>query len=118
MLLQSLALLTLCCFDCLILAYKDRKVDARDLRLKLQRKNQQVSVSGRGAHSGVRDLRERLSGTMHPQFVNYDPPKPKAEISKPARKSVAIQAPAPESKRVSNSTSKKKAPQKACVNSF
>lgn len=91
----------------------NRKIDARDLRLKLQRKSHQASVSGRGSQSGVRDLREKLSGTMHPQPVNYDPPKLKQEASKPARKSVAIQASAPESRKVSNTAAKKNAPQKA-----
>ena len=81
--------------------------------MKLQRKSQQASVSGKGSYSGVRDLRERLSGTMHPQPVNYDPPKPKPEAPKPARKSVAIQAPALESKKVANPAAKKKASQKA-----
>ncbi|XP_062078100.1 uncharacterized protein LOC133782744 [Humulus lupulus] len=91
----------------------NNKIDSRDLRLKLQRKNQQASVSGRGSHSGVRDLRERLSGSMHPQPVNYDPPKPRLESAKPARKSVTIvQASAPENRKVANSAAKKKAPQK------
>ncbi|GMN50292.1 hypothetical protein TIFTF001_019446 [Ficus carica] len=81
----------------------NRKIDARDLRLKLQRKSHQASVSGRGSQSGVRDLREKLSGTMHPQPVNYDPPKLKQEASKPARKSVAIQASATESRKASTS---------------
>uniref|UniRef100_A0A803PG29 GPI transamidase component PIG-T n=1 Tax=Cannabis sativa TaxID=3483 RepID=A0A803PG29_CANSA len=79
----------------------NRQIDSRDLRLKLQRKNQQASVSGRGSHSGVRDLREKLSGSMHPQPVNYDPHKPSLEAAKPTRRSVA------------NSAAKKKAPQKA-----
>ena len=93
---------------------EDRRVDARDLRLKLQRKSlQQASVSGRGSQSGVRDLREKLSGTMHPQPVNHDLPKPKVENSKPARKIVGAQASVPEKKRVVSSAAKKKAPQKA-----
>ncbi|KAL5562125.1 hypothetical protein UlMin_031872 [Ulmus minor] len=90
-----------------------RNVDARDLRLKLQRKSQQASISGRGSASGVRDLREKLSGTMHPQPVNNDPPKPRLETAKVARKNVAVQAPAPESKRAANTATRKKAPQKA-----
>ncbi|PON59395.1 Mitogen-activated protein kinase kinase kinase [Trema orientale] len=90
-------------FDSVLMACEDHKVDARDLRLKLQRKSQQASVSGKGSQSGTRDLREKLSGTMHPQPVNYDPPKPKLEATKPARKSVAIQASAPESKKASTS---------------
>ncbi|KAF4370275.1 hypothetical protein G4B88_012959 [Cannabis sativa] len=80
----------------------NRQIDSRDLRLKLQRKNQQASVSGRGSHSGVRDLREKLSGSMHPQPVNYDPHKPSLEAAKPTRRSVAI-AVAPENRKASTS---------------
>ncbi|KAJ4968251.1 hypothetical protein NE237_014952 [Protea cynaroides] len=90
----------------------NRKVDARDLRLKLQKKNSlQVYQSGKGTLAGgVRDLRERLSGTMQSQPANTDPPKSKAavEVAKPARKSVAVEGPAPEAKKVSNSTSSRK----------
>ncbi|KAF4367484.1 hypothetical protein F8388_009132 [Cannabis sativa] len=94
----------LCCFefDYVLMAYEDRQIDSRDLRLKLQRKNQQASVSGRGSHSGVRDLREKLSGSMHPQPVNYDPHKPSLEAAKPTRRSVAI-AVAPENRKASTS---------------
>uniref|UniRef100_A0A6N2LTU0 SAM domain-containing protein n=1 Tax=Salix viminalis TaxID=40686 RepID=A0A6N2LTU0_SALVM len=73
----------------------NHKIDARDLRLKLQRKNlQQVSP-----RSGVRDLREKLSGTMNSRPTNVDPPKPKIAVAKPARKSVAVEAPEPEIKK-------------------
>ncbi|KAH9784813.1 SAM domain-containing protein [Citrus sinensis] len=84
----------------------NRIVGVRDLRLKLQKKSlQQVSQSGKGHLSGVRDLREKLSGTMNSQPVNSDPPKPKLEAAKLARKSVAVEAPEPESKRVAAETS-------------
>ncbi|KAJ6969362.1 hypothetical protein NC653_037124 [Populus alba x Populus x berolinensis] len=44
----------------------NHKIDARDLRLKLQRKSfQQASP-----RSGVQDLREKLSGTMNSQAAN------------------------------------------------
>ncbi|XP_041003546.1 ankyrin repeat and SAM domain-containing protein 6 isoform X1 [Juglans microcarpa x Juglans regia] len=87
-------------------------VGARDLRLKLQRKSlQQASQSG--PHSGVRDLREKLSGPINTQPVYTDPSKPKLEVSRPARKSVAVEAPAPEAKKATNPASRKKAPQKA-----
>ncbi|OMO95847.1 glycosyl transferase [Corchorus olitorius] len=90
----------------------NRKVDPRDLRLKLQRKSlQQVSQSGRGAVSGVRDLREKLSGTMNTQPLNADPPKSKVEVAKPARKSV-VETPEPEPKRPATAA-RKKAQQKA-----
>ncbi|XP_022771487.1 ankyrin repeat and SAM domain-containing protein 6-like isoform X2 [Durio zibethinus] len=92
----------------------NREVDARDLRLKLQRKSlQQVSQGGRGTLSGVHDLREKLSGTMNMQPINADPPKPKLEVAKPARKSVAVETPEPEPKRAAIAAARKKALQKA-----
>lgn len=101
-------------FDCVLMACEDRIVGVRDLRLKLQKKSlQQVSQSGKGHLSGMRDLREKLSGTMNSQPVNSDPPKPKLEAAKLARKSVAVEAPEPESKRVAVPASKKKDQQKA-----
>ncbi|GMH30939.1 hypothetical protein Nepgr_032782 [Nepenthes gracilis] len=86
------------------------KLDARDLRLKLQKKSTQL-----GARSGIRDLREKLSGSMHSQPVNRDPSKPKVEpeASKPARKSVILEPPVAESKQIANTTVGKKTPQKA-----
>ncbi|XP_042517597.1 ankyrin repeat and SAM domain-containing protein 6 [Macadamia integrifolia] len=90
----------------------NRKVDARDLRLKLQKKNSpQAYQSGKGnLAGGVRDLREKLSGTMQSQPVNTDPPKskPAAEVAKPARKSVAVEASAPETKKAPPSISSRK----------
>ncbi|KAB2602136.1 ankyrin repeat and SAM domain-containing protein 6-like [Pyrus ussuriensis x Pyrus communis] len=88
-----------------------RKVDARDLRLKLQRKV--FKNSGTRSFSGVRDLREKLSGTMNPQPMNTDPPKPKVEAAKPARRSIAVGTPAAESTKVANPAPRKKASQKA-----
>ncbi|CAN1269547.1 SEC23-interacting protein [Linum perenne] len=70
----------------------NRRIDAQDLRLKLQKKTA-APESGR---RGVRDLREKLSGTMNPQPVNADPPK-----AKPApRRTVAVEATEPEVKKV------------------
>ncbi|KAM1137508.1 hypothetical protein FF1_035464 [Malus domestica] len=89
----------------------NRKVDARDLRLKLQRKS--FKKSGNRSLSGVRDLREKLSGTMNPQPMNTDPPKPKVETAKPARRSIAVGTPATETKKVANPAPRKKASQKA-----
>lgn len=66
------------------IGFQDRKVDARDLRLKLQKKSQQQS--GAASFSGVRDLREKLSGTMKPQAANNDPSKLKLEVTKTSRK--------------------------------
>ncbi|GAB2214673.1 hypothetical protein Droror1_Dr00019033 [Drosera rotundifolia] len=98
--------------------YKDRKLDARDLRLKLQRK---VPTMKRG----IRDLREKLSGSMHSQPMNVDAPaptpapapkvKPEPETSRAARKSNITEPSAAESRKVTNSTVKKKAQQKVDV---
>lgn len=91
---------------------EDHKVDARDLRLKLQRKSlQQAHVSG--AFSGARDLREKLSGTMHPQPMNIDPPKQKLEAAKQPRKSLASEVLVLETKKAANPATRKKASQKA-----
>nr|XP_048336495.1 uncharacterized protein LOC107426714 isoform X2 [Ziziphus jujuba var. spinosa] len=87
------------------------KVDSRDLRLKLQRKSlQQTTV--RGAFSGVRDLREKLSGTMHPQPVNIHQQKPKVEPARLPGKSVASEILAPETKKVVNPPPRKKSSHK------
>ncbi|RXH87082.1 hypothetical protein DVH24_028582 [Malus domestica] len=83
--------------DYVLISCEGRKVDARDLRLKLQRKV--FKNSGTQSISGVRDLRDRLSGTMNPQPMNTDPPKPKVEAAKPARRSIAVGTPAAESKK-------------------
>ncbi|CAN6545106.1 unnamed protein product [Malus baccata var. baccata] len=97
--------------DCVLISCEDRKVDAWDLRLKLQRKS--FKKSGNRSLSGVRDLREKLSGTMNPQPMNTDPPKPKVEAAKPARRSIAVGTPATETKKVSNPAPRKRASQKA-----
>lgn len=91
----------------------NRKFDGRDLRLKLQKKSQQVSQSGNGSSSGIRDLREKLSGTMNPQPANIDPPKPKSEAVKLVSANVAVEASEPESRKASNSALRKKSQQKA-----
>jgi len=87
-------------FDCLFMAYdcEDRKVSAQDLRLKLQRKGlQPASQSGKSYAPKMRDLRERLSGTMTVQPTNSDPPKSKAV--KPISKNVGVEGPAVQIKR-------------------
>ncbi|WVZ16568.1 hypothetical protein V8G54_009550 [Vigna mungo] len=77
---------------------EDRKVSAQDLRLKLQRKGlQPASQSGKSYAPKMRDLRERLSGTMTVQPTNVDPPKSKTV--KPSSKSVGAEAPAAQIKR-------------------
>ncbi|CAN0915347.1 SEC23-interacting protein [Linum grandiflorum] len=74
----------------------NHRIDAQDLRLKLQKKSQ-APQSGRG--EGVRDLRDKLSGTMVPHLLNSDPPKSKQGASKPARRNVAVEAPEPQLKK-------------------
>uniref|UniRef100_A0A5B7A5Z3 Putative ankyrin repeat and SAM domain-containing protein 6 n=1 Tax=Davidia involucrata TaxID=16924 RepID=A0A5B7A5Z3_DAVIN len=95
----------------------NHRIGAKDLRLKLQKKSvQQATQIGKGSLSGgVRDLREKLSGTMHTPPVNTDPPKPKPvlEGSKPARKNVIVEVPVPETKKVPSSITRKKTQQKA-----
>ncbi|KAK6937633.1 Sterile alpha motif domain [Dillenia turbinata] len=94
-----------------------RRFGVRDLRLKLQKKvNNQMLHSDKGSQiEGVRDLREKLSGSMHSQPINVDRPKAKSvpEVTKPARKSVIIEAAAAATKKVSSSVPKKKSQQKA-----
>ncbi|CAN0897944.1 Membrane protein of ER body-like protein [Linum grandiflorum] len=82
----------------------NRRIDGQDLRLKLQKKNAGPAETGR--RSGVRDLREKLSGTMNPQPVNADPPKL-------TRRSAAVEAREPEAKKVATVATKKKAQPKA-----
>ncbi|CAN6911453.1 unnamed protein product [Brassica oleracea] len=48
----------------------NRKVDPRDLRLKLQKKHHGLQSRLGGARLGERDLREKLSGTKNPQPRN------------------------------------------------
>ncbi|CAL5032627.1 unnamed protein product [Urochloa decumbens] len=89
-----------------------RSVDPRDLRLKLQRRTSQQGFTSMKS-SGVRDLREKLSGTMHPQPSNADPPKPKpvSEVVKISRREAADEMPARQSKKASKQTSSKKTSQ-------
>ena len=98
------------------MASKGRKVGARDLRLKLQRKSIEQSSQFVRGPGGGRDLREKLSGALYSRPVEYKPPavrpKPVTEASKPTRKSVIAQAPARQEARVSTSVSKKKVQQK------
>lgn len=65
----------------------------------------------------MRDLREKLSGTIYSEAGEVDPSKPKtnpaAEVSKPVRKSVIAEAPVLETKKVASTISKKKSQPKA-----
>ncbi|XP_072962509.1 uncharacterized protein [Typha angustifolia] len=90
-----------------------KSIGPRDLRLKLQRKgSQQVNSGGRAR--GVRDLREKLSGTMHTQPPSKDITKAKSasQVAKPLRYDPPIEAPIVESKKISKPTSSKKSQQK------
>ena len=102
---------TLICFWLYVNGVKDRRIGTKDLRLKLQKKSvQQTSQSGNGSVSGVRDLREKLSGETYLRPVDIDPmPKPVLESSKPVRKSVIVETPEPEIKKVASSVPKQKA---------
>ncbi|KAJ7950460.1 SAM domain family protein [Quillaja saponaria] len=93
--------------------FSNRGVSAQDLRLKLQKRGLQPASQSGKSSSGVRDLRYKLSGTLTPQPVNADPPKSKEERFKLSSKSVSTNAPAQQTKTVSNPTPKKKATQKA-----
>ena len=84
------------------------RLGVRDLRLKLQRKNSEPFQ--RGSNPGVvRDLRERLSGVMHPPPSNGDTTSKAGKVA-PAvgRVSNKVTASAedatPETRKVSNAT--------------
>ncbi|KAL3517817.1 hypothetical protein ACH5RR_020406 [Cinchona calisaya] len=100
----------------------NRRIGASDLRLKLQKKSiRQATQTVRGSiPGGVRDLREKLSGTTYSQPMETDPPKPKpvSEVSRPARKSVIAEASVPEKKTVASAVTKKKTQKVESVDSF
>ncbi|RLM75516.1 hypothetical protein C2845_PM15G05490 [Panicum miliaceum] len=89
-----------------------KSIGPRDLRLKLQMRSSQLGFSS-AKSSGVRDLREKLYGTMHPQPSNADPPKPKpvSEIVKISRREAADEMPVRQSKKASKQPSAKKTSQ-------
>lgn len=82
------------------------------MRFKLQRKSSQQGFAGQKG-SGVRDLREMLSGTMHAQPSNADAQKGKqvAEIVKATRRKNADERPVRQTKKVSKPSSSKKTSQ-------
>lgn len=106
----------------MLMSWKDGRIGARDLRFKLQKKSvQKATQSGKGSLSGgTKDLREKLSGTMYSQPVDTALPKPRAitEGRPPARKSVVVEAPVTETKKVASTVSKKKTQQKVCPKLF
>ncbi|CDP03893.1 unnamed protein product [Coffea canephora] len=88
--------------------FSNRRIGASDLRLKLQKKSiQRATQNVRGSlPGGVRDLREKLSGTIYSQAMDTDPPKPKpaSEVGRPARKSVIAEAPVASEKKAAASS--------------
>ncbi|RWW03887.1 hypothetical protein BHE74_00008489 [Ensete ventricosum] len=82
-----------------------KTVDPTDLRWKLQKKGSQQGYQS-GKASVVRDLRDKLSGTMQSQPPNIDPSKAKrvSEISGTIKKSVRHDPPKPEAKKPTDST--------------
>ncbi|KAK1353045.1 RNA-binding protein Bicaudal-C [Heracleum sosnowskyi] len=97
------------------------RVGATDLRLKLQKRTIQKATHTGNGSAHIRDLREKLSGTVYSQPAEAARAKPRAvtEGTKPVRKSVVPEASVPETKKVNNTVSKKKAEQKLeSVDSF
>ncbi|XP_013684540.1 Usher syndrome type-1G protein [Brassica napus] len=86
----------------------NRRVDSGDLRMKLQKRHH-----GTQSGSGVRDLREKLSGTMNVQ------PKSKVETARPSLKSVVTGTATETTRRTSSQATRKKSQQAgASVDSF
>lgn len=83
--------------------------------MKLQKRSiQNATQTGNGSvQGGIRDLREKLSGTVYSQPVESARAKPRAvmEGTNSVRKSAVIEASVPEKKRVNSTASKKKAEQ-------
>lgn len=100
----------------------NRSIGVKDLRFKLQKKSvQQENPSGNGSVSATRDLREKLSGEIYlnPVKTNNPNPKPVLGGSKPVKKTVIVEAPEPETKKVASSIARKKTQQKVeSVDSF
>ncbi|URE28979.1 SAM [Musa troglodytarum] len=82
-----------------------KSVDPTDLRWKLQKKGSQQGYQS-GKASVVRDLRDKLSGTMQSQPPNIDPSKAKrvSELSGTIKKSLRHDPPKPEAKKLTDST--------------
>ncbi|KAL0675817.1 hypothetical protein Bca4012_003798 [Brassica carinata] len=86
----------------------NRRVDSGDLRMKLQKRHH-----GTQSGSGVRDLREKLSGTMNVQ------PKSKVETARPSLKSVVTGTATETTRKTSSQATRKKSQQAgASVDSF
>ncbi|WZY83449.1 ankyrin repeat and SAM domain-containing protein 6-like [Brassica napus] len=86
----------------------NRRVGSGDLRMKLQKRHH-----GSQSSSGVRDLREKLSGTMNVQ------PKSKVETARPSLKSVVTGTATETTRKTSSQATRKKSQQAgASVDSF
>lgn len=98
----------------------DSRVGATDLRLKLQKRSIQKATHTGNGSAHIRDLREKLSGTVYSQPAEAARAKPRVatEGTKPLRKSVVTEASVPETKKVNNTVSKKKAEQKVRLYQF
>ncbi|CAL9113879.1 unnamed protein product [Musa textilis] len=85
-----------------------KSVDPNDLRWKLQKKSSQQAYRS-GKVSVVRDLRDKLSGTMHSQPSNTDPSKARrvSEISETIKKNIRHDPPVSEAKKPTKSASTK-----------
>ncbi|KAJ0249613.1 Sterile alpha motif [Hirschfeldia incana] len=88
----------------------NRRVDSGDLRSKLQKRHH-GSQSGREGGSGVRDLREKLSGTMNMQPKNSDPLKSKVETARPSLKSVVTGTATETTRKTSSQATRRKSQQ-------
>ncbi|XP_074576881.1 uncharacterized protein LOC141833361 [Curcuma longa] len=79
-----------------------KSVNPNDLRWKLQKRDSQQAFQSKV--SVVRDLRDKLTGTMHSQPSNSEPSKAKrvSEISETIKKNLRNDPPIPETKKVTN----------------
>ncbi|ESQ32433.1 hypothetical protein EUTSA_v10004989mg [Eutrema salsugineum] len=87
----------------------NRRVDPKDLRLKLQKKHHGLQ-SRLGAKLSVPDLRDKLSGTMNSQPRISNPPKSRTEAARPGIKKVSGETKS-ETRTASNKATKKKSQQ-------
>ena len=78
----------------------DRRVDSGDLRMKLQKRHH-----GSQSGSGVRDLREKLSGTMNVQPIS------KVETARPSLKSLVTGTATETTRKTSSQATRKKSQQ-------
>uniref|UniRef100_M4CAL1 SAM domain-containing protein n=1 Tax=Brassica campestris TaxID=3711 RepID=M4CAL1_BRACM len=87
----------------------NRRVDSGDLRMKLQKRHH-----GSQSGSGVRDLREKLSGTMNVQPIS------KVETARPSLKSLVTGTATETTRKTSSQATRKKSQQAAgaSVDSF